>query len=152
MLLKLLELCGRKRIILDRFGEEYMHRYYLLFKEKINAFDKVKPYPNIFIHKLCLSDEDRDVHDHPWNYLTVILSGGYWEWVPVIVNGKNIGEQKNWRGPGSIIWRRAGSFHRLEMPNPSWTLFMHGWRKKEWGFLTKNGFVESSEYIRLKTT
>jgi len=152
MLLKLLEKLNRKRVILDRFGKEYMHRYYLLFKEKQNAFDSVRPYPNIFIHKILLSDEDRDVHDHPWNYITIILKGGYWEWQPVIVDGNQIGEYRVWRGPCSIIWRRASSFHRLEMPEPTWTLFLHGWRKKEWGFLTNKGFVESSEYIRNKLT
>jgi len=65
MLLRLLEKLNRKRIIQDRFGRDYMHRYYLCFKEKINAFDTVKPYPNIFIHKLLLSDEDRDVTTIP---------------------------------------------------------------------------------------
>ena len=151
MLLRLLEKLNRKRIIQDRFGRDYMHRYYLCFKEKINAFDTVKPYPNIFIHKLLLSDEDRDVHDHPWNYLTVILAGGYTEWTPVFDrHGVKIGERGTWRGPGSIIWRRATSFHRLEMSTPTWTLFIHGWRTREWGFLTKQGWVDRIQYIKDK--
>ena len=152
MLLKILEFFNRKRVILDRFGREYMHRYYLGFKEKINWNDTVKPYPNIFLHKLCLSDEDRDVHDHPWNYVTVILKGGYYEITPILKDGIQIGENKVWKGPGSIIWRKANDFHRLEMENPSWTLFMHGWRKRDWGFLTQKGFVNHSDYIKAKTS
>jgi len=151
MLLRLLEKLNRKRIIKDRFGRDYMHRYYLCFKEKINAFDPVKTYPNIFIHKLILSDEDRDVHDHPWNYCTIILAGGYWEWTPHFNStGVKIGELSKWRGPGSIIIRKANTFHRLEMYNPTWTLFMHGWRTREWGFLTKSGWVDRIKYINDK--
>lgn len=152
MILRLLEKLNRKRIILDRFGNEYMHRYYLGFKEKLNAHDTVRPYPNVFLHKLLLSDEDRDVHDHPWNYCTIILAGGYWEWTPVFnAAGAKIGELSKWRGPGSIIWRRAETFHRLEMHSPTWTLFMHGWRFREWGFFTNKGWIDRVTYINNKT-
>ena len=153
MLLTLLEKIGRKRIIKDRHGDEYMHRYYLGFKEKLNAFDDVKPYPNIFIHKIYKSDEDRDPHDHPWNYLTVILSGGYWEYRPYFNDkGLQVAEFGTWRGPGSIIWRRATDLHRLEMSEPTTTLFIHGWRKREWGFLTRKGWIDRITYIKDKMT
>ena len=151
MLLKLLEKIGRKRVILDRHGDEYMHRYYLGFKEKMDAFDAIKPYPNIFIHKIFKSDEDRDPHDHPWWYVTVILSGGYWEYTPVFdSDGRGFNEVGRWRGPGSIIWRRATDLHRLEMKAPTTTLFIHGWRKREWGFLTRKGWIDRITYIKSK--
>lgn len=31
----------------------------------------------IFIHKIARSDDDPDPHDHPWNFLSLILKGGY---------------------------------------------------------------------------
>ena len=123
MILDLLELLGRKRIITDNTGEEYMHRYYLIHKEKFNAFEKVKPWPNIYIHRILKSDPDRDHHDHPWNYCTIILAGGYYEWIPTKVpSGKTI-EKRKWRGPGTILWRRANSLHRLELVYPTTTIF-----------------------------
>lgn len=150
MILKLLEMLGRKRIIRDYTGDEYMHRYYLIYKEKLNAFEQVKPWPNIYIHRILKSDFDRDPHDHPWNYCTIILAGGYYEWVPTKVpSGKTI-EKRKWRGPGTILWRRANSFHRLEMTSPTLTIFFHGWRFREWGFLTKDGWVDRITYNKQK--
>ena len=36
------------------------------------------------------------------------------------------------------------------MTKPTWTLFIHGWRTREWGFLTKQGWVDRVEYIKDK--
>lgn len=76
MLLKLLERLGRKRIITDRLNNEpYLERYYLFLKER-------ERFPfNVFLHKFLKGDPD-DVHDHPWPYATLILKGGYYEWIP----------------------------------------------------------------------
>ena len=75
MLLKLLERFDRKRIVMDRVNNEpYLERYYLFLKDR-------KRFPfNVFLHKFLKSDPD-DVHDHPWPYFTLILRGGYWEWI-----------------------------------------------------------------------
>lgn len=150
MILKLLEKLGRKRIIKDLQGDDYMYRYYVIYKEKINALDKVQPWPNIYIHTILKSDVDRDPHDHPWNYCTIILAGGYWEWIPTNVPSGNTIEKRKWRGPGSVLWRRANSFHRLEMDSPTTTLFIHGWRFREWGFLTKIGWIDRVTYNKSK--
>lgn len=32
--------------------------------------------PSIRLHKILIRDQDRDLHDHPWNARTVILRGG----------------------------------------------------------------------------
>jgi hypothetical protein len=152
MILKLLERLGRKRVIKNGLDEDYMYRYYPLFKEKINAFDDDKTTPNVFIHKIIKSDADGDsvLHDHPWWYLTIVLAGGYYEWRPY-TSSKGVTIQKRyWIGPGSILWRRAESLHRLELYNntPALTIFIHGKRIREWGFLTKNGWVDRISYIK----
>ena len=68
--LNFLDRNGRKRIIMDRQDREpYLERYYVLFKERVTF-----PY-NVFLHKFLKSDPDH-VHDHPWNYFTIILKGG----------------------------------------------------------------------------
>ena len=86
MFLKLLERLGRKRIVMDRTSNEpYLERYYLFLKDRGERF----PF-NVFLHKFLKSDPD-DVHDHPWPYFTIILRGGYWEWIPQFdAKGKKI--------------------------------------------------------------
>lgn len=125
----------RYRLIPDRrTGADYMHRYYLLCKNR-----KWFPF-NITLHKIIRSD-DPIFHDHPWPYLTIILKGGYWEHVPVYGdNGEIFGELAKWRGPGSIIKRRAGELHWLELDagKPATTLFFMGRQQREWGFLVTN--------------
>lgn len=135
---------GRKRIVYDRVDNKpYLERYYLLLKDRGEHF----PF-NIFLHKFLKSDID-DVHDHPWPYATLILKGGYYEWVPQIVNGVKIGEYRHWRGPGHFRICKATSYHRIELVDglDCWTLFMPGPKQREWGFLVKNKWVQWQEYL-----
>lgn len=144
MLLKLLDRIGRKRVVMDRINDEpYLERYYLFLKDR-------KRFPfNIFLHKFLKSDPD-DVHDHPWPYATLILKGGYYEWLPQFNDkGEKIGELQVWRGPGHFRICGANSYHRIEL-DPSvtaWTLFMPGPQKRDWGFLVKNKWVQHEEYL-----
>jgi hypothetical protein len=145
--LKWLEQHDRKRIILDRGSKEpYLERYYLFLKDR-NRF----PF-NVFLHKFLKSDPD-DVHDHPWPYATLILSGGYWEWMPKINTlGEQWGEYKVWRGPGHFRICGAESYHRIELdPNiTAWTLFMPGPQRREWGFLVKNKWTHNENYLETR--
>jgi hypothetical protein len=145
--LKWLERNDRKRIILDRGSKEpYLERYYLFLKDR-NRF----PF-NVFLHKFLKSDPD-DVHDHPWPYATLILAGGYWEWIPKINTlGEQWGEYRVWRGPGHFRICGAESYHRIELdPNiTAWTLFMPGPQRREWGFLVKNKWTHNDIYLEAR--
>ena len=142
--LNFLERVGRRRIVMDRVNNEpYLERYYLFLKDR-------KHFPfNMFLHKFLKSDPD-DVHDHPWSYATLILKGGYWEWTPQFnSNGEKFGEIAKWRGPGHFRTCGANSFHRIEL-DPAvecWTLFMPGPQQREWGFLTRSGWVQHEQYL-----
>ena len=131
---KLMDKLGRYRLIPDRrTGLDYMHRYYLFLKDRNNF-----PF-NVTLHKIVRSD-DPIFHDHPWPYMTIVLSGGYWEHTPVFdSNGKMITEFQTWRGPGSIIKRSANEYHWLELNGnePATTLFFMGKQQREWGFLVE---------------
>ncbi len=136
---------GRQRIILDRESNEpYLERYYIFLKDRTWF-----PF-NIFLHKFLKSDPD-DVHDHPWPYATLILKGGYWEWIPHFdVVGRKTGEYQVWRGPGSFRVCGANSYHRIEL-DPTvecWTMFMPGPQRREWGFLVNNKWIHNDEYIK----
>lgn len=130
---KIMTKLGRYRLIPDRVtGADYMHRYYIFLKDR-----KWFPF-NVTLHKIVRSD-DPIMHDHPWPYLTIVLKGGYWEHTPLFdKQGKKFAEITIWRGPGSIIWRKAKEYHWLELDNekPTTTLFFMGPQQREWGFLT----------------
>ncbi|RMF22652.1 MAG: hypothetical protein D6756_10175 [Cyanobacteria bacterium J083] len=145
MLLKLLAKLGRKRIIYDRDSlKPYMHRYYLLFKDKTEDEEKAKALPfNLMLHKICSSDPD-DLHDHPWWYATLILKGGYWEITP---------KGKFWRGVGHFRISRPESLHRIEVPegsDGSWSLFLRGSKVKEWGFIHDSKWCEHRQYLKAR--
>lgn len=145
MLLKLLDRLGRKRIVMDRVeNEPYLERYYLFLRER-------ERFPfNVFLHKFLKSDPD-DVHDHPWPYATVILKGGYWEWIPHFDTvGRKTGEYQVWRGPGHFRISKANSFHRIELDPDitAWTLFMPGPKQRDWGFLVQNKWVQWEQYLK----
>ena len=139
-----LERHDRKRIIMDReCNEPLLTRYYLFLKDR-------KHFPfNIFLHKFHKGDPG-DVHDHPWPYATLILKGGYYEWIPKFdSDGKKISEERMWRGPGHFRVCSATSYHRIELCEgvTPWTLFMPGPHKREWGFLVKNKWIHNDNYL-----
>lgn len=142
-----LEAHGRKRIVMDRVDNEpYLERYYVFLKDR-----KLFPF-NVFLHKFLKSDPD-DVHDHPWPYATLIIKGGYYEWIPKFNSaGQKIGEERMWRNPGHFRVCSATSYHRIELCEgvDCWTLFMPGPQKREWGFLVKNKWIPHGEYLTHK--
>lgn len=97
------------------------------------------------VHHILRSDSGRDPHDHPWPYLTVILRGGYWE---QRYNDSGALVSVRWHGVGSILFRRANSWHKLEVPvgKTAWTLFITGKKAQTWGFRTRDGKVPYYEY------
>ena len=138
----LMEKLGRYRLILDRTGKEpYLERYYLFLKDR-------EKFPfNVFLHKFIKSDPD-DLHDHPWSYFTLIIRGGYWEWVPNAAGGT----VAKWRGPGHFRTSKAESFHRIEIDPgvDTWTLFVPFVKIRDWGFLLKGEWIAHEKYFEIR--
>ena len=129
---------NRYRLIKDREDEEpYLERFYIFLKDRKNF-----PF-NVFLHRFLKSDPD-DLHDHPWDFRTLILYGGYWEYTE---NGKF------WRGPLTYRYMPASTLHRVELDKKfpyCWTLFIPGKITKDWGFKTNNGWVNHEKYFKDK--
>jgi hypothetical protein len=139
-----LEKHDRKRIIMDRqCNEPLLTRYYLFLKDR-------KRFPfNVFLHKFHKGDPG-DVHDHPWPYFTLILAGGYYEWIPQFHDDGTMScEVRKWRGPGHFRFCSANSYHRIELKEgvTPWTLFMPGPQRQEWGFLVDNKWIHNDQYL-----
>lgn len=109
---------------------------------EITRSDRGVPLPNGEHY----GDDEAMFHDHPWAYLSIILKGGYFEVTPVFVGGMYTGTRTRWYGPGSIVFRRANHWHRLELPTIAGqelvctTLFVTFKYRQKWGYLVEPDF------------
>jgi hypothetical protein len=115
-------------------GTLYLRRYYLV-KTRLGG---------IYIHQIMRSDDDRCLHDHPWDFSSVILSGHYTEITP-----ETCEKGKVWK-TGSLIKHSAEDAHRLVLENPVWTLVFIGRKAREWGFHTASGWTHWRDYLNDK--
>jgi hypothetical protein len=77
------------------------------------------PWGTIHLHHILRSDGDRAFHDHPWNFTSILLSGGYTELRPTGHNATTMQVWPRW----SIVRRKATSpnsqpEHRTPPPIP----------------------------------
>lgn len=112
----------------------YLHRWFIV-REHGEA--------QVFLHQTVADDDDRALHDHPWDNVSVPLAGGYIEHTPEHPDGIE-------RKPFVPILRSADMPHRLSLlrqgkgrmvsPIPAWSLFLTGPKVREWGFLCPQGW------------
>jgi hypothetical protein len=107
---------------------------------------------SIRIHHIATADNDRVLHDHPWNFLSLVLKGGYIEErpyadIPCWDDEKEMTyrvTRKRW----SFGFRRATSRHRVSFVEPdTWTLFIYGRLRQPWGFITQHGKIFWRRYL-----
>lgn len=92
------------------------------------------PWFGIFIHKILMIDNDVNTHDHPWDFIAIILKGGYRErWFERLEHKL---AARRWWGVGSIHRMKTTEFHAIKelFKIPTWTLVFTGPRKQEWGY------------------
>lgn len=136
-------------------GLVYMERYWLF-----NAYEsvdgqqldsKLKWFPwSLRIHWIRLPDQDRHLHDHPWNARTIILKGGYVE-ERLNDNPFFFDTEEFERNPGSTAKLGFGEYHRItRIPDSgAWTLFISGPYQGTWGFLVDGVKVQWRTYLGL---
>lgn len=114
-------------------GADYLRRWFILPRN---------PWLNIYLHRINKSDDDRALHDHPWWNCSIVLTGGYHEVMPAHGDPLSQDTRTRWRGPGSIVLRRAKAAHRLVVDegDHAWTLFITGPRIRQWGFWCPQGW------------
>lgn len=100
------------------------------------------PWFRVYIHKLDAPIWHKQCHDHPWNFLAIILAGGYWEIVGAPARGRSnhgrrVGRNTFWRGRGSILYRPAKFAHNVatERGIPNWSLVIISPKQRDWGYL-----------------
>ncbi len=98
------------------------------YNETFVRYDIIKTrWFRIFVHNLIAVDAHDSCHNHPWNFVALILKGGYSEytfetgWV--------------WRPAGSLLRRPAAWAHNVTTkPAGMWSLVITGPKAFEWGF------------------
>lgn len=116
---------------------------------------------SIYIHEFWRSDYDVH-HDHPWDFLTYIIRGGYTEEV-LKWNSGNLFPHKRKVKAGNFLIRNAEHIHRVIIKEHSFplTICVQGPKRRQWGFwkLEKEGewkwthwrpFLKVSEGFRNK--
>lgn len=88
----------------------------------------------VYVHQFFRPDADRDVHDHPWWFGTLVLRGGYLEQVADDPSGL-FEDRSRWCLRGGAHTMPLASAHRIVQVLPeTWTLLLVGRKVGEWGF------------------
>jgi hypothetical protein len=108
----------------------YMRRWWVVPRSE---------FCNVYLHEILRSDDDRALHDHPWDNTSMLLSGSYIEHTP---------EGSFLREAGSVVTRKATDPHRLEIPagGRAISLFLTGPKLREWGFHCPHGWVHWRDF------
>jgi hypothetical protein len=128
------------REIKSRLGDTYFKRWSIVSTQ----------WGSLYLHEIARSDEDIHMHDHPWDFWSLILIGGYIEYF--LAKGKSTKILKH--TSGCILKRKSKDFHRIKLLDPeqsTWTLVWVGPRINDpWGYYTLGGWIDNREYRRLK--
>lgn len=117
--------------VISRDGKDYLHRWHVVRKYGKH---------NVYIHRFLGDDNDEALHDHPWDSVSVVLTGSYREYTPdkVVV-----------RKAGDVIFRDSLTPHRIELVDgEAWTIFITGPKVKEWGFYCPEGLKHWEDFER----
>lgn len=127
LLFKITSYC-RCRIISGPDQTPYLERYHL-FRLPFGY--------QVYIHRFVASDPGRGLHNHPWNRaISLVLSGCYEEIRMANARGNHQIHTRR-LSAGHLNWIDRSIFHRINLINDteSWTLFVHGPKASNWGFL-----------------
>ncbi len=172
--------------LLHADGSLYMGRYWLMprcllrwaseIDRDNHGQDYLKPLRwlpfSVRLHNIATPDYDRDFHDHPASFISIVLRGGYHErrpigiepeWERILVPVKSLSPEMmvnpsvteaiqekgrtQFRGPGSIALRMATDRHVItDVCRDTWTLVIWFRKVQWWGFYTTRGKVHWQDY------
>lgn len=165
-----------------RDGSPYMYRYWTMPKAALRVIDGVQEVdsglrpptdaalgfelrddirhlPAARLHNICTADLDREMHNHPWSFISIVLRGGYTERRPLYENPEFDafwGDEPGYivrRKVGSIAFRSHNDRHRIvHVERDTWTLILMGPKRQTWGFFTAAGFVNWREFSSAHNT
>lgn len=89
----------------------------------------------LMLHQILRDDDDRALHDHPWDNISLVLSGQIRDVRP---------DGHTDLSAGQTLYRQAHAPHRIVVSafeqECAWTLFFAGPKIREWGFHCPGGW------------
>jgi hypothetical protein len=105
------------------------------------------PWFGIYLHDIYEPDGDRDCHNHPWTFISVVLRGSYTERVYPYPDKKsyNYHTQHHRRFSAHKMGRKEA--HRITYASPRLkTLIFTGKRQSGWGFFIDGQYTRWQDY------
>jgi hypothetical protein len=101
------------------------------------------PWFSIYIHGIYAPDQDKHLHNHPWDYKSLVLKGSY---IEETNNGVNLLKF------GSVTSRNGEDYHKIKtlLTNSVYTLFIVSPAKRTWGYQVDGKWMHNEEYRKLK--
>jgi len=96
------------------------------------------PWFSIRLHHWLHSDDLRHPHDHPWDFVAIVLKGSITEVT---------GSERTKRSTGSIHCFKAEYQHCISVESPVWTLLLTGKEKRVWGYWVNGSFRKRNKYF-----
>jgi hypothetical protein len=162
----------------------FLKRWFIIRAEGASTPPRKRPLLNltrvrkdggmVLLHKFVRSDADRELHDHPWSFTSLILWRGYFEEVEDMVKLWS-SEKNDWievpgcevdltsltglmpfelshrerRWPLTVLRRKATHRHRVHLidEKPSWSLVFTEAKNRSWGFWRNGIFIPWREFI-----
>lgn len=130
-------------VLFDRFGFR-VERTHLVNSEGVPYMRRWllrHPWGNVRLHNIRRSDSDRALHDHPFDFVSLILWGAYVEHRPATADPCGPTFERRYR-MGQLNRCVAEQPHRLELrEGPVWTLVFCQKKRRDWGFHSPDGWV-----------
>ena len=117
--------------MLERFLRRWFHHKDIGWEEIGERFTRYTllrtPRFTVYLHQLDAPVAHAQCHDHPWDFVALLLWGGYWEYL----HGR-------WtrRRPGEVLWRPAETSHNVVTRGVSWSVIVAGRKRRDWSLLS----------------
>lgn len=118
----------------------YLLRMWLTEPKRYDA-ERFDSGDSLMLHYFAQGDDDASLHDHPWNFRTTVVFGGYDEhlppldWQPRSELGPEWMQNIVFRSAGRTIEHEATDLHCVGRIKPgTFTLVRTGPRERSWGF------------------
>lgn len=119
--------------IKSKEGEVHFRRYQLLWT----------PWFTFYLHQILQPDKDKHLHDHPWDFWSLVLWGGYEE----ILDHRLTQDRKI----GHFVYHKSTDLHKIgKIHGSAWTLVCIFGERRMWGYQTEHGWKDHVEYRKLK--
>jgi len=133
-------------------------RYLFLVKEIVSKVGAVHfrryrlirtPWFALYIHQILRSDMDSALHDHPFDFSSLILKGSYLEQSMYPSDTNTI--YCNEFFPGDVVKHKGEELHKLTLTSKSvWTLVLTSGNYRDWGYHTCRGWVNHRKFRQMK--